>query len=111
MSDSARKPSVRTVQDAFETVVESGHRLILDRIDLLQMDLTAQAAEAGRKAGARVVGGVLALGAWIALCIAAAQGLSVWIMPWAASAIVGVVHAVLATGLFLYQPQGKPGDA
>lgn len=111
MSYPARKTSARSVQDAFETVVESGHRLILDRIDLLQMDLTDQAKEMGRMAGARAVAVILALSAWIALSIAAVQGLSVWVAPWAATGIVGAVYAVGAVILFLYKPKSEGTDS
>jgi hypothetical protein len=94
-SETSSAPNEPSVGDALIHLLESGQRLVLDRIDLARFDLRELADRTVRAAALAVTGGVLLAGGWFMAMASAAVWLRQYLPLAASLAVVAVASAVL----------------
>ncbi len=82
--------------DLFSNLSSQASLLIRQEIQLAQAEMTRKATRAGRNAAIIALGGVLALGAFLAVVAALILILAQWMEAWLAALLVGVVLAIVA---------------
>jgi MFS family permease len=82
--------------DLFSNLSSQAGLLIRQEMQLAQAEMTRKATRAGRHAAIIAVGGVIALGAFLALVAALILILAQWMAAWVAALLVGIVLAIVA---------------
>lgn len=95
---------------AVAEVVKSGEKLVVDRLTLLQHDITDEL----RKLATRVAQGALsvlfALSAWIAISIGLGLALAEFLPGYQAALVLGLIYAAVATGLIVRAKRGAASE-
>lgn len=89
-------PPEKSLGDLFAELSEQASILVRQEIQLAQTEMTAKATKAGRNAAFVAIGGVVALGAFLAIVAALILALSQVMAAWLAALIVAVVLAIAA---------------
>src|SRR4051812_8667085 len=100
MSDRTYKQDV-SVTTAVEELIVSGQQLMVDRLDLMRLELKDGVEAALHKVVFASIASLLGLSGWVALSVAAVLGLAE-LMPTAAAALVVGLAYVAAAGAFWF---------
>jgi len=87
--------------------VEAGQRMVLDRVELMQLEVKQSLKSAGQAAGFAAAGGSALLLGWVAVAAGLVVLLNLVLPLWAAFGLVGVVH-MAAGGALLMVAMKKP---
>jgi uncharacterized membrane protein YqjE len=90
-------------------VVQAGQRVLIDRIELIVLELRELAARIEKQAFLGVLALILLATAWVALNWTAVAALSDHVSRPAAGSVVAVINAVLAVGMLLWARQAGEG--
>lgn len=93
------------IGEAAWDVVEAGHRVLVDRIELFILEVREAATRVEQQVFLAVLAVVLLSTAWIALNWTAVVALSEYVSRVAAGSIVAMVNAVLAVAMLLWARQ------
>jgi fatty acid desaturase len=96
-----RPKSERPVTALFSDLVNETSLLFRQEIELFKAETAEAVGRAGRGAAAIAVGGIFALGGFLALLATAALALAIVLPPWLSALIVGIVALVIAAILLL----------
>jgi len=86
----------RPLGELFTELKQETRILIKQEIDLLKVELTAKAVQAGKDAVFIAIGGVLLYTGLLTLVAALVLGVAEFIAPWLAALLVGIVLIALA---------------
>ena len=90
------------MQAAIEHVVHSGQQLILDRLDLMQLELKDAARDAVQRMLGLAVAALLGLAAFVTLTVAIVLFLSQVMSTAAAALLVSAVYGAVSVGAVLW---------
>ncbi|HZU91548.1 MAG TPA: phage holin family protein [Stellaceae bacterium] len=96
-----RPKSERPITALFADLVNETSLLFRQEIELFKAETAAAVSRAGRGAAAIAVGGVFALGGFLALLATAALALAIVLPPWLAALIVAIIALAIAAVLLL----------
>lgn len=96
--------------EALSDIAEASQELVVDRLELLKLDVPEQVEAAAKKAVRSAAAAALLLVGYLLLTAAAIVGLSLVIGPAWALAAVGAPHVALGVYL-LFAPTARGGDA
>jgi hypothetical protein len=97
-----RPPEQPSIGELLNRLSEQVNMLFRQEVQLAQAEMTRKITRVGRNAAIIVVGGVVGLGAFLALVAALILLLSNWLEPWVSALIVGIVLAIAAALLANY---------
>lgn len=92
----------RTLWTAATRVLDAGERLLVERLDMLRVEVRGDVSRAVSGSGLVAVGGVLAVSGWGVLMAAVVVALAPVVTPAVSLAIVGGVHLLLG-GVLLWR--------
>lgn len=86
---------------AVEELIDSGQQLMLDRLDLMRLELKEGVDRTVNKAVSVAIATVLGLSGWVALSVAAVLGLAEVMHTAAAALVVGLAQVAAASAFWL----------
>ena len=92
---------IRSVTEIVQDIVEKAQDIIRSEVQLARAEVREEAAKAVRASVLGAAGGLLGLYALGFLLLAAIYGLSMFLPPWLAAAIVAVTTGAVAGGLIM----------
>ena len=96
MAQTQLQKDERSLGDLFSELAAETGTLVRQEVALAQVEITEKATVVGKNVGYLAVGGAVGYAAVLAILAAVILGLSIFIPPWAAALIVGVVVGIVA---------------
>jgi len=91
----------RSVSEVLQDIFGNVQDIVRSEVRLAQAEIKTEAGKTAKAAKSLIIGGVLGFYAGGLLFLAAVYGLSLVVAPWLAALIVGVVVAIVSTGLIM----------
>lgn len=102
-------PAEPSAVSAAERAVEAAQRIVVERLELMRLELVEGFADVVKRAGAVMAAGFVAILGWTGLAIALAVLLADYMHPAASIALVGGLHLLI--GLLLAVWAGTTGHS
>lgn len=101
----------RSVTDLLQETASHTENVVRGEIRLAVVKVQEHVTATTRRAVFKIVGGVLGFVAFVVLLVAATLRLTFWFAPWLATAIVGLLVALIALGLVLLPARLNGADS
>ncbi len=95
-------PAEPSAVGAAERAVEAAQRIVVERLELMRLELVDGFSEVLKRAGAVMAAGFVAILGWTGLAIALAVVLSDYMHPAASIAFVGALHLLIGLMLAIW---------
>ena len=99
-------PAEPSAVSAAERAVEAAQRIVVERLELMRLELVEGFGDVVKRAGAVLAAGLVAILGWTGLAIALAVILTDYMHPAASIALVGGLHLLLGLLLAVWAGTG-----